>query len=150
MIDVDQAIKEALKHKDEIALKAYRALKSKIMVKQTEAGRETGKPVDEQEFLTLLRKEIKEREESNEYLPADNPDRKLNERIIAKLSEHLPRQPSAEELDALVARTIEQTGAAGPKDMGKVMSALRQADPNLDMGAASARVKARLQQMAQG
>ena len=143
MLDIDAHIKQALKAKDSAALVAYRAVKAKINLKLTEAGRGADKPLSEPELLALIQKEIKERTESNEFLTPDRADYQENARIITVLSEHLPRALSTEEVDAAVKKAIADSGAAGPKDMGKVMAALR-GTPGLDMGEASARVKALL------
>jgi uncharacterized protein len=143
MLDVDAAIRTALKAKDHPALVGYRALKAKVNLKLTEAGRGTDKPLTEPELLALIQREIKERQESNEFLTPDRADYQENARIIEVLSAHLPRALSEEELEAAVRKAIAEAGAAGPKDMGKVMAALRQV-PGVDMASASARVKALL------
>ena len=143
MLDIDAHLKKALKERDSAALTGYRAVKAKINLKLTEAGRGTDKPLTEPELLALMQREIKERVESNEFLTPERADFQENARIVAVLSAHLPRALSAEELDAAVRKAIADSGAAGPKDMGKAMAALR-GTPGLDMAAASARVKALL------
>jgi len=143
MLDIDAHIRKSLKEKDSAALTGYRAVKAKINLKLTEAGRGTDKPLTEPELLALMQREIKERVESNEFLTPERADFQENARIVAVLSAHLPRALSAEELDAAVRKAIADSGAAGPKDMGKAMAALR-GTPGLDMAAASARVKALL------
>lgn len=140
MLDVDAEIKKALKAKDHPALTGYRALKAKINIKLTEAGRGADKPLSEPELLALIQREIKERTESNEFLTSDRPDYQENARIIEVLSAHLPPALSPDELEAAVRKAIAEAGAQGPKDMGKVMAALRQV-PGVDMASASARVK---------
>jgi hypothetical protein len=144
MIDLDAAIKDALKQKNQVALHAFRALKTKALVKLTEAGREGHKPLSEEEFQALVRRELKERAEANEYLKPDSPAHGENQGIIDVLSEFLPAQLSEAELEALIQQIIADTGAAGPQDMGNVMKALRESGQPIDMGAASARVKALL------
>lgn len=144
MIDIDAAIKDALKQKNPVALQAFRALKTKALVKLTEAGREGHKPLSEEEFQALLRREIKERTEANAYLKPDNPAHGENQGIIDVLSELLPARLSEAELEALIRQVIADTGAAGPQDMGNVMKALRESGRPIDMGAAAARVKALL------
>ena len=145
MIDLDGAIRKAMLAKEKAALTAYRALKTKAAVKLSEAGREEDRgELSEAEMTALLRKEIKEREESNEFLAPSHPDHALNEAIVATLRAHLPAILSPEETDALLERVFAEVQPAGPREMGKVMAALRQADAGLDMGAASAKVKERL------
>ena len=145
MLDIDTQIKQALKAKDHAALTGYRAVKAKINLKVTEAGRGHDKPLTEQELLALIGKEVKERQESNEFLKPDRPEYQENARIIEVLSAHLPQALDPKALDAEIAKAIVESGAAGPKDMGKVMAVLRQV-PGVDMAAASARVKEKLAQ----
>src|SRR3989304_2945938 len=125
MIDIDTQIKTALKAKDARALRAWRSVKAKIGLKLTEAGRESGKPLGEEEQQALVKKEIKERQESNEFLKPGDAKFEENAGIIAILEAHLPKALGAAETDALIDKAIAETGAAGPKDMGKVMAALK-------------------------
>ena len=145
MLDLDLAIKEAMRARSTALLTGYRSLKSKVLLKRSEAGRDREQPLSEEEFLQLLRREIKEREESNEYLQPGNPAYEENAAIVSDLGTHLPKQPSAEELDGLIQKIIAETGASSPRDMGKVMAALKAANPALAMKTASERVKALLQ-----
>jgi len=142
MLDIDTAIREAMKAKDHPALIGFRSVKAKIGTKLTEAGR-GDKPLTDQELEALIAREIKERQESNEYLAPERDEHKENARIIALLEAYLPEKLGGEALEAVVRKAIADSGAAGPQDMGKVMGALRQV-PGVDMGAASARVKALL------
>ncbi|MBI4083735.1 MAG: GatB/YqeY domain-containing protein [Candidatus Lambdaproteobacteria bacterium] len=145
MLDVEAAIKTALRAKDTVALTAYRAVKAKMLLKLTEAGRAQGQPLGEEELAALIRREIRERQESNEFLKPEQPEHAVNSRIIATLEQHLPRQLSAEETDGLIRQVIGEVGAAGPRDMGKVMAALKAKGAHIDMARASARVKELLQ-----
>ena len=145
MIDIDTLIKTAMKSKDALALNAWRSVKAKISLKLTEAGRESGKPLSAEEQAALVRKEIKERQEANEFLKPGQPKFEENKGIIAVLEAHLPKQMAGAEADALIDQAIASSGAAGPKDMGKVMAALRQSGATLDMSYASAKVKEKLQ-----
>jgi uncharacterized protein YqeY len=145
MIDVESQIKAALKARDAAALTAWRSVKAKIHLKLTEAGRGAGKPLTEEEQVAILKKEIKERQESNEYLKPGEAKFEENARIIAILEARLPRPLGAAETDALIEQVLTETGAQGPKDMGKVMTALRNSGAALDMAAVSAKVKERLQ-----
>ena len=111
----------------------------------TEAGRESGKPLSDEEQAALMQKEIKERQEANEFLKPGQPKFEENKGIIAVLEAHLPKQMAGAEADALIDQAIASSGAAGPKDMGKVMAALRQSGAALDIGYASAKVKEKLQ-----
>ena len=142
MIDLDEALKAAMKSRDQAAVTAYRSVKTKAAVKLAEAGRgEERRALSEEEMTALLRREIKERKESNEYLDAAHPEYAANESIVKVLEQHLPAGLSAEDAEAAIQSAMAEAQPSGPKDMGKVMAALRQAAPGIDMGAASARVK---------
>jgi len=145
MIDIDAYIKTAMKARDAAALTAYRSLKQKATLKLTEAGRPADKALTEEEFVALTKREIKERSEANSFLKPGHPTYEENARIVAILEGHLPKALSAGELEAAIRQAIADTGAAGPKDLGKVMGALKKAGPGIDMAAASARVKALLE-----
>jgi uncharacterized protein YqeY len=145
LINLDEAIKAAMRAKDHPVLTAYRALKTKAAVKLAEAGRKGDRDaLSEEEMTALVRKEIRERQESNEFLDASHPEFAVNQAIITTLETHLPAALSAEESDALIEKVIADVQPEGPRDMGKVMAALRQASPALDMAAASAKVKEHL------
>jgi hypothetical protein len=143
MIDLDAKVKEAMKAKDPVVLNAYRSLKAKAMVKLNEAGH-GGKPLTEEEFGVVVKREVRERQEANEFLKPGDPAYEENARIVALLEGLLPKQLSADELEALVKQVIAETGSQGAKDMGKVMGGLKKSGQPIDMGAASARVKALL------
>ena len=139
MLDVNAAIKTAIKAQDKDTLAGYRSLKTRIGAKLTEAGR-GDKPLAEDELEALIRREIKERRESNEYFQPGQGDYAKNARIIGMLEAHLPKALSPEATAAAVQKAIAGSGAAGARDMGQVMGALKQI-PGVDMKAASALVK---------
>lgn len=143
MIDLDAKVREALKAKDTVALTAYRSLKAKALVKVNEPGH-GGKPLTEEELTALVKREVRERQEANAFLKPGDPVFDENARIIALLEGLLPKTLGAEELEALIQRVIAETGAQSAKDLGKVMGALKKSGQPVDMGAASARVKALL------
>ena len=143
MIDIDTELRAAMKRRDSLAVSAYRAVKAKAGLKLTEAGR-GGEPVSENEWMAIIRREIKERKESNEYRDPGAADYVADQGIVELLEKHLPRRPTPEETDALIDKVVAKIQPAGPKDMGKVMAALRHEQPGLDMALASAKVKQRL------
>ncbi len=145
MIDLDSAITEAMRAHDAAALAGYRAVKTKAAVKMAEPGRAAdARALSEEEMHALIRREIKERKEANEYLKAGDPEHAANARIAELLEAHLPAALSPEQSEAVIQKVMADVQPAGPKDMGKVMAALREAGGAIDMGAASARVKALL------
>lgn len=97
--------------------------------------------------ITAIEKMLKQRKDSEQQFRAagraELADKEAGE--IALLMAYLPAQLSDAELDAILAATIAETGAAGPKDMGKVMGAIKpKVAGKTDMGALSARIKAKL------
>ena len=120
-VDVMSAMKVAMKAKDQTALTALRAVKSAILMAQTESGA-TSELSEEQE-LKLLQKLVKQRKDSAAiYLEQGRKDLALPEIDEAEvISQFLPEALSEEEIEKVVVMTIESLGAEGMKDMGKVM-----------------------------
>lgn len=114
------ALKEAMKAKDQVALAALRAVKSELLLVKTAAGSET---ISEDEEVKLLQKLVKQRKDSARIFDEQSrPD--LSEPELAQaavLEKFLPAQLSEEEINKAVSEIIVKTGAAGMKDMGKVM-----------------------------
>jgi len=115
-------IAAAMKAKDPARLSALRMLKASVMNKGVEKGRD----LDDAEVLQVVASLVKQRRESIEqFANAGRTD--LVEKETAELSvlnQYLPPAASAEEIEAAVAAAIAETGAASPKDMGKVMKAV--------------------------
>ena len=124
---VQEAIKDAMRAKDQTALLALRAVKSAILYIKTNEGREEG-PLTASEELALLIKQAKQRRDSIEQFNA-NGRLDLSEKEIAELAiieRFLPKQlTKAELLDALKG-IIAETGASSIKDMGKVIALANQ------------------------
>jgi uncharacterized protein YqeY len=87
------------------------------------AEKRTGRPLTEDEFLTVLSREVKTRRESVEaFRGGGREDLATKEEAeIAILTEYLPQPLTEAEIDALVRQAIEATGATSARDMGKVM-----------------------------
>ncbi|MBS0367453.1 MAG: GatB/YqeY domain-containing protein [Proteobacteria bacterium] len=103
--------------------------------------------LDDPQVLAVLEKMIKQRREAiTQFESGGRADLVARESAeIAVLQQYLPAQMSEAELDALIGEAIASTGAASVKDMGKVMAAVKpKAQGRADMGAVSARIKARL------
>jgi uncharacterized protein len=108
---------------------------------------ESKPPLGDAEALSLMQKMIKQRQESVElYKKGNRADLvKQEEEEIAIISGYLPKQMSDAEMATAIDAAIKETGAAGMKDMGKVIGALRgKYAGQMDMGKASAAVKAKL------
>jgi len=122
--DIMTAMKTAMKSKDQTALTALRAVKSAILMAQTETGA-SGDLTEEQE-LKILQKLVKQRKDSAAiFLEQDRKDLALPEIDEAEvISQFLPEALSEEEVEKIVVMTIDALGANGMKDMGKVMGAV--------------------------
>ena len=119
--DVMTAIKAAMKAKDQTALAALRAVKSEILLAQTASG--SKEEITEEEEIQILSKMVKQRKDSAAiFLEQDRKDLALPEIDQAEvISQFLPEALSEEEIEKVVVMTINQIGAEGMKDMGKVM-----------------------------
>jgi uncharacterized protein YqeY len=119
--DVMTAIKAAMRAKDQMALAALRAVKSELLLAQTASG--SKEEITEEEEIKILSKMVKQRKDSAAiFLEQDRKDLALPEIDQAEIiSQFLPEALSEEEIEKVVVMTIEQTGAEGMKDMGKVM-----------------------------
>ena len=115
------ALKEAMKSKDQTALTALRAVKSAILLAQTESGAK--EELTEEQELKLLQKQVKQRKDSAAvYIDQGREDLAEPELAEAKVIEQfLPEAMSEDEVAKIVEDIIAKTGADGMKDMGKVM-----------------------------
>jgi uncharacterized protein YqeY len=145
--DINKALTEAQKAKNERAVSTLRMVNSTLKNADIEA-RGTGKPaLGDAEVLSILQKMIKQRQESVEmYKKGARADLvKQEEEEIAIISGYLPKQMSDAEMAAAIDAAVAETGAAGMKDMGKVIGVLRaKYAGQMDFGKASSLVKARL------
>ncbi|SCY70720.1 hypothetical protein SAMN02927903_02083 [Flavobacterium caeni] len=114
-------IKNAMKAKDTVALESLRAVKSELLLLQTATG--SKEEVSPEEEIKLLQRLVKTRKESARIFTEQNrPDLAEPELAQAAIIERfLPAQLSEAEIEAVVARTIAQSGASGMASMGKVM-----------------------------
>ena len=118
---VMDALKEAMKAKDTIALESLRAIKSAILLAKTEAG--AAAELAEEEELKLLQKLVKQRKDSA-ALYAQQGRNDLAEPELAQVAvieKFLPKQLSEAEVTEAVKAIIAEVGATPAKDMGKVM-----------------------------
>ncbi len=113
-------LKEAMKAKDQAALRSIRAVKAEILKFKTSG---TGAELDESAEIKLLQKLVKSRKDSLEiYEKQGRDDLAVVEREeIAVINKYLPAQMSEAELSEVIKGIISQTGATSMKDMGKVM-----------------------------
>lgn len=144
---IGEAYKAAMKARDQRRTATLRAINAVIKDKDI-ANRGDGKgPVTNEEILVLLQKMVKQREESFAiYVEAGRNDLATVEKEeIDILNEFLPKGLTEAEVDDAIKAAIAKTGAAGGKDMGKVIASLKADYPGrIDFGKASGRVKAAL------
>ncbi len=146
--DINNALKEAMKARNERAVSTLRLVNSALKNADIEARGLSKPPLTDAELLALLQKMIKQRQESVElYAKGGRDDLVQQEQAeIAIISAYLPKQMSEAEMAAAIDAAIAETGAAGMKDMGKVIGVLRgKYAGQMDMGKASGMVKAKLQ-----
>lgn len=120
--DIMTAMKAAMKAKDQTALAALRAVKSEILLAQTASG--SKEELSEEQEIKILSKMVKQRKDSAAiFLEQDRKDLALPEIDQAEvISQFLPEALTEEEIEKVVVMVINQVGAVGMKDMGKVMA----------------------------
>jgi uncharacterized protein YqeY len=117
-------MKEAMRAKDSLKLNALRMVQSAFKNREIELRPET---MSEDECITVIKKLAKQRKESIEqFQAAGRQDLADNEASELKMLEaYLPAQMSREQIEALVAQVMTETGASSIKDMGTVMKAVQ-------------------------
>jgi uncharacterized protein YqeY len=146
--DINNALKEAMKAKNERAVSTLRLVNAAIKNADIEARGAGKAALADAELLPVLQKMIKQRQESVElYDKGGRAELAAQEREeIAIISAYLPKQMSDDDVKAAISAAIAETGAAGMKDMGRVIGALRgRYAGQMDFGKASGMVKAKLQ-----
>jgi uncharacterized protein YqeY len=146
--DLNEALKAAMKAREERAVKTVRLILAALKDRDI-AARSKGNTdgITDEEILALLQTMIRQRRESIElYEQGARLDlAQQEEEEIAVIERFLPRQLDAAAIEAAVTAVIAEIGAAGLKDMGRTMAALRERYAGrMDFAKASAMVKARL------
>ena len=145
--DINNSLKAAMKAKDERRISTLRLVNSALKNADIEARGQGKGPLSDDELLGLLQKMVKQRHESIElYEKGRRPELAQQERDeIAIIAAYLPKQMSEDEVKAAIAQAIQETGAAGMKDMGKVIGALKSKHAGkMDFAKVSALVKGAL------
>ena len=121
---ISNDIKEAMKARDKVRLEALRNIKKVFLEAKTAPG--ANDTLTDDAALKIMQKLVKQGKDSatlyNEQGRADLADAELAQ--VAVIETYLPKQMSAEELEAALKEIIAEVGATGPKDMGKVMEPL--------------------------
>ncbi len=144
---INADLKDAMKAGDKDRVGTLRLINAAIKSADIEA-RPSGKDkITDADILSVLAKMVKQRRDSIEQYKAggrqDLVDKEATE--IAVIEAYLPKQMDEAEAKTAIAAVIKETGAAGPKDMGKVMGALKaKYAGRMDFGKASAQVKEQL------
>ncbi|GAB1396151.1 MAG TPA: GatB/YqeY domain-containing protein [Saprospiraceae bacterium] len=117
---ITEDLKEAMRNKDQAALRAIRAVKSAILLFKTSGTQEE---LNEENEIKLLQKLVKQRKDSLEiYRQQNRPElASVEEEEIAVIEKYLPKQLSAEELSAFISKLIADNGVSEMKEMGKVI-----------------------------
>lgn len=142
--DLQNCLKEAMKSKDMKTVGAVRLIIAGQKEKDVEARAKGLEKAGDDVLLAMMQTMIKQRNESIKiYNEGNRPDLAEKEQAeIEVISRFLPKQMNAEETDEAIKAAIAETGAAGIRDMGKVMGALKaKYAGQMDFGAASAAIK---------
>lgn len=120
-VQVMDKMKEAMKAKDTVALQALRAVKSAFLLAKTETGAQS--ELSEEQEIKIIQKQVKQRKDSAAiFLQQGREDLATPElQEIAILEQFLPKALSETEIATVVVETINELGASGMQDMGKVM-----------------------------
>ena len=118
---ISESIKIAMKEKDSIKLESLRAVKSALILLQTEKGK--GSQIPKSDEIKTLQKLVKQRKDSAEIYRSQNrsdlAELEINQSKV--IEDFLPQQISEDELRKIITNIIDQNEASGMKDMGKVM-----------------------------
>lgn len=118
-------LKDAMKNKDQAALRSVRAIKAAILLFKTDGS---GNELNEESEIKILQKLVKQRQDSLDiYVKQGREDLAVTEREeIAIIQQYLPAQLSEAELKAALQTIILETGATAGKEMGKVIGLANQ------------------------
>ena len=136
--------KDAMKQRDKTRVGALRMLGAALKNAEIEAGR----PLTEQEEQTILRRQLKQRDESAEaFRKAGREEQAASESAEAEIVRtYLPKPLSPAQLEEIVDTAINDTGAASMRDMGSIMGrAMELAEGRADGRQLSALVRSKLQ-----
>src|SRR5881398_1525156 len=142
--DINNAVKDAMRAKDERKLSTLRMVNSTIKNADIEARGQSKPPLTDADLLGVLQKMIKQRQESVElYEKGGRPELAAQERAeIEIITAYLPKQMSDVEAGAAISAMLQEINAQSIKDMGRAMAALKERFAGkMDFGKASAKVK---------
>ena len=119
--DIMSAMKDAMRSKDQVGLRALRAVKSALIIQKTEIGGSS--EISKEDEMKLLQKLVKQRRDSADIFSKQNRNDLAGPELeeVEVISKFLPEAMSEMEIEVTVKKVITQLGASGMKDMGKVM-----------------------------
>lgn len=142
-LQITEDMKTAMRAKDSARLGAIRLLQAAIKQREVDERIE----LDDADVITAIEKMLKQRRDSiAAYESANRADLADVEKYeVSVLQEYLPQQLTEAEILSILDQVVADTGAAGVKDMGKVMAAIKPiVAGKADMGKISGLIKARL------
>ena len=142
--NINNAMKDAMKARDERRVSTLRMMNAAIKNADIAARGEGKDPLNEADLMSLFQKMIKQRQESADlYEKGGRPELAAQEKgEIAIISSYLPQQMSDVEAGAAISALLQEINAETMKDMGRAMSALRERFAGtMDFGKASGRIK---------
>lgn len=125
--ELTNAMKEAMKAKDQLRLDTVRLIIAQLKMKDIEARGLGKEAADEGAILSMMQGMIKQRQESAKmYRDGNRPElAEKEEAEIKEIESFLPQQMSAADTEAAIKKIIAETGASSVKDMGKVMAEVK-------------------------
>lgn len=116
-------MKEAMKAKDAVRLRTIRSLRSALMSREIELRSGGTGSISDEEAMTVLQKQAKQRRDSIEQFESAGRDdlKAVEVEELAVIEEYLPKQLSSEEIQAEVRAIAEEIGVSGMQGMGKLM-----------------------------
>ena len=145
---LNESMKTAMKSQDKLALSTVRLILAAIKDRDIAArGKGNMDGLSDDEILGVLQTMIRQRQEAAElYAKGNRPELVEQEKgEIAVIESYLPQQMTEGEMADAIARAVTDSGAAGMKDMGKAMAALRaKYAGRMDFGKASAALRVKL------
>jgi uncharacterized protein YqeY len=125
MLDINKEIKQAMLSKDSVKLASLRAVKSAIIMAQTEKG---ANDLDESSMQKIIQKQVKQRKDAAQiYIDQSRQDLADDELAQVKiLEQYLPKQLDELEIKTVIEEIISSVGATSMADMGKVMGLVNQ------------------------
>ena len=121
-VRINEDLKEAMKAKDQVAMRSLRAIKAAILLQKTDG---TGEELNEERAIKLLQKLVKQRQDSLDIYVKQNREElaAVEREEIEVIQRYLPKQLSEAELKSAIQAIMDDMGAVTVKDMGKIIGA---------------------------